>query len=330
MATKKTSQALSSLLLCAATICGTASPAPAETFSIPAAIALLKNSNVLKSSASLRATYDNKNKRAVLLTDRMPKATDDDCKIDSVLLAKKLMDSFPEDVNQVRVIFNKPGGSVSQHVDVSKVDVKAYGTGAVKASELLGSLTMVNDDIDQIPSSSGESLSNDNATVVPGPFAGQRLILLGRIEQLRKRGTGVKPFETLFAQIEDQAKAGDDAKLKASIPYLSEKLGEQEKLVKQAAAPKSHPQMAAAGSTAATGQGAAAVAGSGNVELDDVLRRCKDWDLRISEMRRKGVDAHQLEGLLLFVRTMAANPSSMEVARKTLDQMDEYGNHPGN
>ena len=40
----------------------------------------------------------------------------------------------------VRVIYNSAGKITPQQVDVTRVEVKAYGSGAVKADELLSSL----------------------------------------------------------------------------------------------------------------------------------------------------------------------------------------------
>jgi hypothetical protein len=36
----------------------------------------------------------------------------------------------------------------------------------------------------------------------------QRLLLMDRINTLRRKGTGVAPFEAMFAQIETQVKSG--------------------------------------------------------------------------------------------------------------------------
>jgi hypothetical protein len=192
---------------------------------------VLQNAKILKQNSYLRVTLVDK--QAVVLTERAPKAADRDCKIDALLMAKTLMGSFPEEVHRVKILFNNAGSASASQVDVSIGDVRAFENKLVNADQLLDSIEL-KEAAGAEADSPGENVAA-SATVVPGPYLDKRLILLGQIEQLKSKGTGVKIFEDLFRKIEDEAASGDKTKLTGDIQFLSDKLTEQEQLIRQAA-----------------------------------------------------------------------------------------------
>ncbi|MBX3135940.1 hypothetical protein KF707_06865 [Candidatus Obscuribacterales bacterium] len=156
-----------------------------------------------------------------VLAQGKPDATDNDLKIDAVFYAKTLIEAAPEQVSSVKVLYSQ-SGRTARFVSVSKSVIDDFGAGKKSPSELLGSLTLIPVQEEAAPN------------VVPGAEMERRLLIWKRIEKLRQRGTGVKPFEALFAQIETLSKAGSSSDLTQKISYLETKLTEQEEQVKQA------------------------------------------------------------------------------------------------
>lgn len=305
----------------------TGSVAAADTVTPSEMVTVLRNTHVLKPEVALHATYDEHNKLAVVLTDRNPKALEKDCKIDAVLVAKKLVDSFPNDINTVRVIFSVPGKDDAKQVDVTKVDVKAYGSGAVKADELLSSLNLVQPKTDN---DSGTGIGDSAGLgVAPGPLEGQRLILLGRIQALKNRGTGVSAFQALFDKIEAEAKAGDQTSLSKDVPDLRQKLDEQSELVKQAqdsengrglmyrgGAPQGGPRQHQGRRSPGTGQG------DGEESRQMLLSRCQMWAGIVSKSNMPPNDKQGVMKSLTNIQSMAQS-SDPQILRQAGDQFKQ-------
>lgn len=300
---------LSTVLLMS--FCSVSAAGAAESVTPSQMVEILRNSHVLKPAVQLRATYDDHTKRVTILTDRYPKESDNDCKIDAVLVAKKLVDSFPDEVSVVRLIFNTTG-KTPQQIDVTKVHVKAYGSGAVKADELLSSLNLVDSEIATTQFGAGNGLS-----VVPGPLADQRLIILGRIDALKKGGTGVGAFMTLFKSIEAEAANGDETKATKDIEFLSEKLTTQEDLVKQAKVVRSPSGNKGSSGSVQTAQTNA----HSNVNTQDISRRCDDWERKFALWKKEHRDVTQLEYSLVIVRGFIVNGQA-DMAKNYLDALD--------
>jgi len=196
-------------------------------------MALLKNARIVDQAALMRAALTDQ--EALVTAKRSAKDTDNDCKINSVMFAKTLMDAYPEQVLRVKVMFFDFEKSRYSQIVIRKGDVAAFRSGSLSKEALLGSLeiTNVNDSSMNAASQSGTS-SGAGTGVVAGPFQDKRLLLLSHIEALSQKGTNVKAFRAIFEQIEDLARQGNEAALSQRIPYLFEKLEDQQKLVKQA------------------------------------------------------------------------------------------------
>lgn len=156
-----------------------------------------------------------------VLAQAKPEATDNELKIDAVFYAKTLVESAPGQIETIKVLYAQTG-KPGRFVSVSKTSIEEFGAGKKTPGELLASLTLI--------SVQEESAPN----VVPGPELERRLLLWRRIEKLKQKGTGVKPFETLFAQLETMSKEGGGNEFLQKITYLETKLSDQEEQVKQA------------------------------------------------------------------------------------------------
>ena len=190
-----------------------------------AIVDLIKHANVINPSYKVTASISGE--EALVTTQRKPKATDAECKIQSVLIAKTAFEAIPESIQRVKVIFLDYDADASSSVIVKRAEVKLFGSGGLTEKDLLSSLV--------ITTTGGSSTSSSETnSVQTGPAQADRLLLLGRIEKLKKQGTNVSGYMAYFNQIEETAKSGDEKELATKITYLREHLAEQEAMVKQA------------------------------------------------------------------------------------------------
>ncbi|MBX9938086.1 MAG: hypothetical protein K2Y32_02475 [Candidatus Obscuribacterales bacterium] len=172
---------------------------------------------------------------ATVLTRRHPRAKEEDMKIDAVLITKSVLDAYGYCLDGVRVLFRDEDGTNGKKIAVTEQDIKNYGAGTMEPDQFLASLKLLNIDgeLDGDTSTSARGLES-SLSVSPGPYEEQRLILLDRINSLRKRGTGVAPYEKLFAAMDEAAKTSSASDVKLQVTRLAEKLKEQEQLCRQA------------------------------------------------------------------------------------------------
>jgi len=290
--------------------CSTAFAASEEQLDPSRIIFVLRQSKVIKREQTLTAVINQR--QADILTERKDKETDDDCKIDAVLIAKEIINSFPDQINRVRITFQKPGDSQASQVDVTAGDVKAYAMGAMKPDALLGSLEMQQVDY---RGGTGQAM-----TVVNGPLLDKRLALLGRIEGLKAKGTSVKPFRDLFDNIENEtSQHAMEEKISKDIAYLDEHLTEQESLVKQSRQPSNIAKGTASGSTPVA-----------SVDLKDFYNRCDAMRAKFEGWERQGRDVTQLKLSVMLIRSMATDPDPTKrvMAGPALDAIEHTMTNP--
>ncbi|MBA3995067.1 MAG: hypothetical protein C0469_16235 [Cyanobacteria bacterium DS2.3.42] len=220
-----------------ATLCGVISLSPAAIAKDGPAtstelMAILKNAKIVDQSLLLRAALSDQ--EALVSAKRSSKDTDNDCKINAVMFAKTLMDTYPDQVLRVKVLLFDFEKSRYNQIVIRKGDVSAFRSGSLSKESLLGSIEITNVADPGMGSGSSASGTGGSAGVVAGPFQDKRLLLLSHIESLSQKGTNVKAFRSIFDQIEDLARQGNETALSQKIPYLFEKLEDQQKLVKQA------------------------------------------------------------------------------------------------
>lgn len=184
---------------------------------------IIRNANILKYDKAPKVTISG----AQITTSVDPmgppgKTSDQDLKIDALLVAKSLYDASPPELTSCKIIFSN-GGKDAKYTIISRQKVSEYSSGSVNAQELLGSLTLT------------AVVQESQPDVVEGPFYERRILVWERIENLRKQGTGVKPFEHLYLELEAAIKANDDQKsIFNKLTSLEEKLAGQETQMAQA------------------------------------------------------------------------------------------------
>ena len=155
---------------------------------------------------------------------RNPKANEEDCKIDSILLGKKIMDADAA-INRVRLSFyDGSEQGMFWAVEVSRSDVKAYAAATVNKDVLLGSISLTKQsqtlNLDQLLSQG----------VKKGPLLDERSNLMAHMRYLKKkRLVGLDKYLPEFQGIEHQAECGMENQLEERIVALDLKLQEETK-----------------------------------------------------------------------------------------------------
>lgn len=159
---------------------------------------------------------------------RHPDATRQDCKIDAVLLTRNLITRSSQ-IALVRCLFyNFERQNEFWDVSVRPALVTAFGAGKINQAKLLNSITLVEDQqanplSEKYKQASYAGILNDD-TVVSGPFSEHRLALELRLKDLRSKNIEVTKFNQEFLRIEDAARRGNEAGLKAQVDALDHEL----------------------------------------------------------------------------------------------------------
>ncbi|MBU6451731.1 MAG: hypothetical protein KGS72_08145 [Cyanobacteria bacterium REEB67] len=211
---------------------------PAVALDSASLIKIIQSAHILAPEYPINAGLDNN--EALILTVRHPNATDQDCKIDAVLVAKSIMDAYPKQIIRVKLLLSDARSENMHEVAVTAGDVRAYATGTISKDELLSSLEITRVSNSHTEKAATVSLNNDNGpvNVPPGVYKYERQMLTGRIEYLKARGTGTKPFEEMMDKIEADIKQGPGAvpiqNIQEALKDLNTRLNEQEQAVQQA------------------------------------------------------------------------------------------------
>lgn len=218
--------ALSLLVAIALTMCAPGAISANKALTSTDMVNLLRSAKAVNPKSALHVAIGDK--EVIVLTGRESKMSDNDCKIDATFVAKTLIDAAPDQIARVKVLFSHENDDKCDQVVVGAGDVKSYGSGQITEDQLLHSLELTSVD------GKGGGVASTPASVVAGPLQERRLLLLNRIQALKEKGTGVRPFENLFQKVEEVARTGIAKDVEASVDDLSEKLKAQEQLRKQA------------------------------------------------------------------------------------------------
>jgi hypothetical protein len=156
---------------------------------------------------------------------RYPKASQRDCKIDTILLAKEIMAAYPNDVTRIKAVYwDTFDTNMGWEIEVNSAEVKAFALGAVSKDELLKSISLTpktNLSAKQdIINAYTNSPDLTKIQVLKGPYESDRIILITKICDLKKRAAESKvqeldmtPYLQRFALIERAVKANRPSQL---------------------------------------------------------------------------------------------------------------------
>lgn len=180
--------------------------------------------NLLRANAKARVSNINIIGDGPLVTvvaDKNPNASDKELKIDAIFLGKTLIENAPGQVADIKVIFSQQDRE-GRYIQISSQQIKDFGSGKIEPDKFLASIDLISVAGEQTPD------------VVQGPQFERRLIVWKRIDHLRKMGTGVRPFQNAFKDVETQVASGKTDDLSTKISNLERTLSQQENILQEA------------------------------------------------------------------------------------------------
>lgn len=165
---------------------------------------------------------------------RPQEASPDDCKIDAILLSRRLMTTFPGKFKTIRVAFyDQDRHNEFWDIQVRASLVNAYAAGKLSQNELLNSISFKEDSQKNPLSSKYASMAYQGIIeapdVTPGILQDRRLALALRLRSLAAQGVDTKTFQEELLKIEDTARRGQTTGLSARIDKLNNTLNQQTK-----------------------------------------------------------------------------------------------------
>lgn len=278
----------------------TGAPARASEITTTEVVSLLRDAKII--NPANRLTVSIAGREVTIMTKRASKLTDDDCKINAVLMAKTVMASYPV-ISRVKLMYAVEGSDSCDQVVVRTGDVKSFDSGAVNEEQLLSSLDLQHISGDQLTGATAGS-----GQVAAGPFRERRLLLLSRIDELKNAGTGIGPFLSNFNKIEDMIKANNVKDAPAALDALAHNLTEQEKLRRQA-----QKVSAGQGVRGASLQRTSPITASAALSEQDkqwIMQGLRETQKHINFMRDNGVAVSDFESKLRDVESSANRGSS--------------------
>jgi hypothetical protein len=200
---------------------GAAEPAPMPSNS--EVLALLRNAKIVDPSYKLAATVSGD--EIQVITQRKPKSTDNECKIQAVLIGKTAFDAVKIGPQRTKVMFLDYDKSAYGEVTVKRAEVRLFGQGQLSEKDLLASLELLPS---QPPPS--DAAARADFKVVPGPLQANREMVLERMARLKEHGVNVSPFMNLFTQVEQAANTGVAELVQQRLDELNDRLKEQERV----------------------------------------------------------------------------------------------------
>ena len=124
---------------------------------------------------------------AYISTYKNVRATDNDCKIEAVLIAKTLMDLAPTDITRATIYFYSTANiNKRKFVSVTAGDVKAFGSGQLGQEQLLSSLTVkdeeVNDPASRLSSYLQQRETLRNKRSFDTHLNGQTMVVIAQVD----------------------------------------------------------------------------------------------------------------------------------------------------
>jgi hypothetical protein len=188
---------------------------------------IVGESKILSADSSIQAAVRPSEKAVEISATREARATDKDCKIDAVLIARKVMDADPDGVAKVKVTFLDASDQTSyRQVTVRAGDVKAFAARAISQEMLLSELELVSGR-DNTAGGLGSIAGTAQPEVGPGVLPDERAALLAKIQDLQKKGVGTGPFLAIFKKVEEAAGKGESVTVSQLIGSLGKAVDEQ-------------------------------------------------------------------------------------------------------
>lgn len=167
--------------------------------------ALIEKAKILGQDYKVSAAVNGEEAIIATYSSARSRKVDDDCKINAILMAKKIMEADPQDIKRVRVRFYDPNETKKyREVVIREGDIKAFGSRQMSQKDLLASI-----EITQGGGAAAPGVSERE--IVPGLREEARKAIKRHITYLEGRRVGVGPFWRELARIEDEVKILNNA-----------------------------------------------------------------------------------------------------------------------
>jgi hypothetical protein len=160
---------------------------------------------------------------------RHPEASRADCKIDTVLLARRIIALAPRDIKLVRCVFyDFEQQNQYWEVEVRAQLVQAFAQGKIGEHELIDSVLLSEDRQKNPLGAKFAALSYsgilNESSVCKGACEDRRLAISLRLKEIEKQGVELGHFRDDFLRLEDAARRGKAAELIEQISTLNKSL----------------------------------------------------------------------------------------------------------
>jgi hypothetical protein len=183
-------------------------------------VTLLRSAKLINPSYELKVAISSD--EIQITTQKKPKATADELKIQAVLLSKTAFDTISSGPQRVKLTFLDFNPEGYTEVHVKRAEVMLFGEGKLSQKDLLASLDITSSQVE------GEAAAPG---AVAGPLQTERTMALERINRLKAAGTNVTAFMKLFDEVEESAKKNDEEKVKPQLADLRRRLKDQEEIL---------------------------------------------------------------------------------------------------
>lgn len=218
----------------------------------------LRAQKILSPGMKVTSSVTNNTLQFSVFPDKDTKESTSTLKIRAVLLAKNLM-SADKILQRVDVRFHgKEAPDKFTEITVRSVDVKAFSAGLTTEDELINSLQVSEGHTEnaadkaasaqssaqaelssnKLPESSASKVpetSSHKAPDLPGTTDGarkdERAKLAGRVQALKAKGVGIKPFLAQLDAMDTLAKSGDSVQLSEKLEQMDSSIADQEKVL---------------------------------------------------------------------------------------------------
>ncbi|MBX9877928.1 MAG: hypothetical protein K2Y22_05670 [Candidatus Obscuribacterales bacterium] len=194
----------------------------------------------LKDAHILTPGYDIKpvltNDSALITSFRNPQASDKDCKVDAVLITRKIIALDPQKFKTVEVYFYETKNPTQYtKMLVTADDINRFGSGKISQTQLMASVNVTKGQIKAQANPLGQFRQQSytqilqRSDVVAGPMASERAQLLNQIRQLNGTKVDKRLLQTLsenFVLIEDLARYNQRDGLGQQINLLKDRIAQ--------------------------------------------------------------------------------------------------------
>lgn len=203
--------------------------APAQSLNAAAIKKIVNDSEILSPEYHQQVYSSFGSGVASISLFRHPDSTREDCKIEAVLLARKIIALAPAAVQRVRCVFyDYDRQNEYWDVEVRAQLVSAFAEGKIGQRDLLDSVQLKEDKqanpLSEKYAAASYQAILDEDSVCAGAHSEKRLATSLRLKELQRQNVDLGKFKEQFLRIEDAARRGKDAELPKQIEEINKDL----------------------------------------------------------------------------------------------------------